>query len=47
MKDLLNIIGEGIFSRFESSPKKKNSTSKVKSSFAEASKAQSNFILKK
>lgn len=48
MKDLLNMIGEEIFSKFESSPKKKNSTSKVKSSFVDslASKAQSNFTLK-
>lgn len=43
MKDLLNVIGEEIFSRFEFSSKKKNSTSKVKSS---ATKTQSNFTLK-
>ncbi|KAK2619386.1 transcription-repair coupling factor [Leptospira interrogans] len=48
MKDLLNMIGDGVFSRFESSLKKKNSTSKIKSSFADSSnlKTQSNFTLK-
>ncbi|KGE27131.1 transcription-repair coupling factor [Leptospira interrogans] len=48
MKDLLNMIGDGVFSRFESSLKKKNSTSKIKSSFADSSnlKTQSNLTLK-
>ncbi|ULG75771.1 transcription-repair coupling factor [Leptospira interrogans] len=48
MKDLLNMIGDGVFSRFKSSLKKKNSTSKIKSSFADSSnlKTQSNFTLK-
>ncbi|EJP05643.1 transcription-repair coupling factor [Leptospira interrogans str. UI 08452] len=42
------MIGDGVFSRFESSLKKKNSTSKIKSSFADSSnlKTQSNFTLK-
>ncbi|EKR37104.1 transcription-repair coupling factor [Leptospira interrogans] len=48
MKDLLNMIGDEVFSRFESSLKKKNSTSKIKSSFADSSnlKTQSNLTLK-
>ncbi|WP_061296602.1 transcription-repair coupling factor [Leptospira interrogans] len=48
MKDLLNMIGDGVFLRFESSLKKKNSTSKIKSSFADSSnlKTQSNLTLK-
>ncbi|EMN71166.1 transcription-repair coupling factor [Leptospira interrogans serovar Bataviae str. UI 08561] len=42
------MIGDGVFSRFESSLKKKNSTSKIKSSFADSSnlKTQSNLTLK-
>ncbi|EMN48494.1 hypothetical protein LEP1GSC088_1479 [Leptospira interrogans str. L1207] len=42
------MIGDGVFSRFESSLKKKNSTLKIKSSFADSSnlKTQSNLTLK-
>ncbi|ASP42053.1 hypothetical protein AMR47_10390 [Leptospira interrogans] len=48
MKDLLNMIGDGVFQDLNLLLKKENSTSKIKSSFADSSnlKTQSNLTLK-